>query len=136
MAKFYAKDFTVTVGTVDLSSAVSSVELTLEADEIETTNFGSNGWRQRIPGLASGSVKIDFFQDFGAGSVEATLYPLFGTSSSVTLKPTSSAVGTTNPSYSFPVVVNQHTPISGQVGDIATLSVTWPLAGSVTKATA
>ena len=136
MAKFYAKDFSVTVGTVDLSASISSVELTLKSDELETTNFGSNGWRNRIAGLASGSLKVDFFQDYGAAAVEATLFPLFGTLATVTIKPTSGTVSATNPSYAVPVVVSQATPVSGAVGDVATFSVTWSTSGSVTKAIA
>lgn len=136
MAKFYAKDFSVTIGAVDLSSSINSVELTLEADDIETTTFGSSGYRTRIAGLATGSLKIDFMQDYGAGAVEATLAPLFGTNVAFTIKPTSAAVGTANPSYSGTAVVVQATPVSGAVGDLSTFSVQWPLSGSVTKATA
>lgn len=136
MAKFYAKDFSVTIGAVDLSSSINSVELTLEADDIETTNFGSSGYRERIAGMATGSLQIDFMQDYGAGAVEATLAPLFGTNVAFTIKPTSAAVGTANPSYSGTVVVTQATPVSGAVGDLSTFSVQWPLSGSVTKATA
>ena len=136
MAKFYAKDYSVTIGTVNLSSSINSVELTLEADEVETTNFGSGGWRERIAGLQTGSISIDFMQDYGAAAVEATLYPMFGTAVSFTIKPTSGTVSATNPSYSGTALVVQHTPVSGQVGDLATFSVTWPVSGSVTKAVA
>lgn len=135
MAKFFAQDYKITINGTALSNSISSVEVSLEADELETTAFG-DGWRNRIGGLKSGSVSVDFFQDFGAASVEATLFPLLGTVATVVVSPTSGTVSATNPSYTIPALVTEHTPISGAVGDIATFSVTWPSAGTVTKGTA
>lgn len=135
MAKFFAQDYKITVNGTTLSNSISSVEVSLEADELETTAFG-DGWRTRIGGLKTGNVSLDFFQDFGAASVEATLYPLLGTVATVVVSPTSGTVSATNPSYTIPALVTEHSPISGAVGDIATFSVTWPSAGTVTKGTA
>jgi hypothetical protein len=74
-------------------------------------------------------------QDFGASSVDATLYPLFGSNATVVIKPTSSAIGTTNPAYTAVCLVTQYSPFASSVGDIATLSVTWPTSGTVTRGT-
>lgn len=135
MAKFLAQDYKITVNGTNLSNSISSVEVSLEADELETTAFG-DGWRTRIAGLKSGSVSVDFFQDFGAASVEATLYPLLGTVATVVVVPTSGTVTSTNPSFTIPALVTQHTPVAGQVGDVSTFSVTWASSGTVTKGTA
>jgi hypothetical protein len=135
MAKFAATDYTVTIGTVNLSTSLQSVELSVEGDDLETTAFGTE-WRTRIGGLKQGSVTLAFFQDFGAASVDATLYPLFNTAATVVITPTSTEVSATNPSYTFTALVNQYSPFASSVGDIATLSVTWPVAGTVTRATA
>lgn len=134
MAKFAATDYSVTVGGVNLSTSLNSVELSLESDDLETTAFGSD-WRSRISGLKSGSVTLNFMQDFGAGAVDATLYPLFGTQATVVIKPTSGTVTATNPSYTFLANVVQYSPFASSVGDIATLSVTWPTSGTVTRGT-
>jgi hypothetical protein len=75
-------------------------------------------------------------QDFGAGAIDATLYPLFGTQATVVIKPTSGSVSSTNPSYTFLANVVQYSPFASSVGDIATLSVSWPLAGSAVRGTA
>lgn len=133
MAKLYLQNVSVTVGTVDLSSSVQSVEISLEADGLEVTNFGSGGWRERINGLKSGSVSINFFQDYAAAAVDASLYPLFGTVATVTVRPASGSASATNPQYAFPAQIAQYSPVAGAVGDIATFQVQWPLAGSVTK---
>jgi predicted secreted protein len=134
MAKFAATDYKVTVAGTNLSTSLNSVELALEADDIETTAFGSE-WRTKIAGLKTGSVTLNFMQDFGAGAVDATLYPLFGTQATVVIVPTSGTINSTNPSYSFLANVVQYSPFASSVGDIATLSVSWPLAGSVTRGT-
>ena len=133
MAKFAATDYSVTVNGSDFSSNLNSVELALEADDLETTAFGS-GWRTRIGGLKNGSLTLNFMQDFGAASVDATLNPLLGTIATVVIKPTSGTVSATNPSYTAECLVNQYSPFASSVGDIATLSVTWPTSGTVVRA--
>jgi len=134
MAKFAATDYSVTINGSDFSSNLNSVELALEADDLETTAFGS-GWRTRIGGLKNGSLTLNFMQDFGAASVDATLNPLLGTIATVVIKPTSGTATATNPSYTAECLVNQYSPFASSVGDIATLSVTWPTSGTVTRAT-
>jgi len=134
MAKFAATDYSVVVAGSNLSTSLNSVELALEADDLEITAFGSD-WRQKIAGLKTGSVTLNFMQDFGAGAIDATLYPLFGTQATVVIKPTSGSVSSTNPSYTFLANVVQYSPFASSVGDIATLSVSWPVAGTVTRGT-
>jgi len=135
MAKFAATDYFVSIGGTDFSSSLNSVELAEEADNLETTAFGST-WRTRIGGLKQASLTLNFMQDFAAGSVDATLNPLLGSIATVIIKPTSGTVTATNPSYTMTALVTQYSPFASSVGDIATLSVTWPISGSVTRATA
>jgi hypothetical protein len=52
------------------------------------------------------------------------------------VKPTSAAVGVTNPSYSFSAVVAEWQPLSGAVGELSSISTTWPISGVITKAVA
>lgn len=135
MPKFAATDYKVTVNGTNLSTALNSVELSIESDDLETTAFGGE-WRTRIGGLKNGSITLSFLQDFGAASVDATLFPLFNTLATVVITPTSGSVTATNPSYTATALVNQYMPFASSVGDIATLSVTWPTSGTVTRATA
>lgn len=132
MAKFMYQNVSVTVGTVDLSSSVQSVEISLEADTLETSNFGSGGHRERITGMKSANVSINWFQDYAAANVHAVLYPLFGTVATVTVKPASGSATSTNPQFAIPCTINQYNPVSGAVGDIATFQVQWQSAGSWT----
>jgi hypothetical protein len=135
MAKFFAQDYKVTVGTTVLSDSIASVTLDITTDEIETTAFGQT-YRTRIGGLRDASVSLDFHQDFGAGSVDALLFPLMGSTVAVKIAPTSGTVTATNPEYRFTALVTQYQPFAGAVGDLATLSITWPVSGEVVRGTA
>jgi hypothetical protein len=135
VAKFYAQDYKITVGTAILSTSLASVTLDITADEIETTAFGSQ-YRTRLGGLKDASVSLDFHQDFGAGSIDALLFPLLGSTVAVKIAPTSGTVTATNPEYRFDALVTQYQPFAGAVGDLATLSVTWPVTGEVLRGTA
>jgi len=135
MAKFAATDYFVSISGTNFSDSLNSVELAEEADNLETTAFGST-WSTRIGGLKQASLTLNFMQDFAAGSVDATLNPLLGSIATVIIKPTSGTVTATNPSYTMTALVTQYSPFASSVGDIATLSVTWPVSGSVTRATA
>ena len=135
MAKFYAQDYKVTIGTAVLSSSIASVTLDITTDEIEVTSFGDS-YRRRIGGLSDASVSLDFHQDFGAGAVDALLFPLMGQTVAVRIAPTSGTVTATNPEYRFSALVTQYQPFSGAVGDLSTLSITWPVSGEVVRGTA
>lgn len=135
MAKFVATDYKVTINGTNLSSSLTSVDLSLSSDEVETTAFGG-AWRTVAGGLQSGSITLNFNQDFGAASVDATLFPLFNTAATVVITPTSATVSATNPSYSGLFLVSQYQPFASSVGDLAQLSVTWNSAGTITRATA
>ena len=135
MAKFVATDYKVTINGGTVSSSLASVELPIEIDEQETTAFGSE-WRTRIAGLKSGSITLEFHQDFAAGALDSILWPLLGTNATVVVVPTSGTVNSSNPSYTGTFLVTQYTPYASTVGDLATVSVSWPLTGALTRATA
>lgn len=135
MAKFYAQDYKITLGTTVISDDIASVTLDITTDEVETTAFGSS-YRTRIGGLKDASVSFDFHQDFGAGSVDSLLFPLMGSTVAIKIAPTSGTVTATNPEYRFTALCTQYQPFAGAVGDLATLSVTWPVSGEVVRGTA
>jgi hypothetical protein len=136
VAKFVATDVKVLINGSNLSDHIAQVSLEQTADEIETTAFGTE-WRQRIGGgLKDASISIDFHQDFGSGSVDAVLSPLFNSIATVVVTPTSGSVSATNPSFTGTFTVVQYSPVASSVGDLATLSVTWPSAGTVVRGTA
>ena len=136
MAIFVATDFSVSInGSTALASYLTQVELKTSANDITTTSFGST-WVTRVAGLKEGSLTLNFNQDYAASTVDPTLWPLLGSTATVVIKPTSSAVSSANPAYTAICLVTDLTPVSGQIGDLATFSVTWPTNGTVSRATA
>ena len=137
MAKFVATDYSITINGTSFSNSLAAATLDISVEEQDTTAFGTpGGYRTRIGGLKDASLSLDFHQDFAAASVDATLFPLLGTQATVVIKPTSGTVSATNPTYSFNCLVTQYQPFASSVGDLATLSVSWPVSGEVTRATA
>ena len=136
MPKFVATDVAVTLNGTAISSSLNSVELNISADEIETTTFGTSGWKTVIGGLKSGTLRLDFMQDFAAGSIDALLYPLINTIGTVVIKPNGTTTSATNPAYTANVLINNYIPFSSSVGDLASFSVTLPTTGEITRATA
>lgn len=135
MAKFVIKNPLITVNSVDLSDHIASVTLTTTVDEVETTAFGDNG-RTRVGGLEDNSVSLSFHEDFAASEVHQTIYPLIGSTTTVTVKPITTTTSSTNPSFSMSVLVTEWPILNGAVGDLATAEVSWPVSGTITKTTA
>lgn len=134
MATFAFIDAYVTVNSVDLSDDVRQVTLTVSADELDDTAMGDT-FRSRIGGLKDWSVSLEFNSDFAASQVDATLWPLLGTTTTIAIRPTSGSKSATNPEYTGSVLVSQVNPLGNGVGDLATVSVQWPGAGTLTRAT-
>ncbi len=132
MAKFVATDYVIEIDSTDFSESIAAATLEISVDEQETTSFSAD-YRTRIGGLKDASLTLDFHQDFGADSIDATLFPLLGQTVSFTITPTSGAVSATNPSYSGEALVTSYSPFANSVGDLATFSVTWPVSGDVTR---
>lgn len=132
MAKLVLTNAYVRIGSTDLSDHVKSVSLSTQYDLVDTTQFGDTS-KRRVAGLADNSVSFEFHQDFQAGSVESTIYPLLGTAITCTVKPFDAAVSSSNPQYQFSAVISQWTPLNGAAGELATATVTWPITGDITK---
>lgn len=127
MASFALLDAVVTVNSVDLSDFARSVTISLEKDDQEDTAFGDTS-RSRIGGLNDYSLDIEWNQDFASGAVDATIWPLYSGTGLTTwsVKANSGATAATNPLYSGTVLVTEYSPLDGSVGDVATLSTSWP----------
>ena len=140
MARIVLTDASVVINGINLSEFITSVALSTSDDVVETTGMGSGGARTRVGGLADNSVTFEFNQDFATSGPEVTINAvgssLVGTVTTCVVKPTSSGVSASNPSYTFSAVVAEWQPLSGAVGELATISATWPISGNITKAVA
>jgi hypothetical protein len=134
MAIIAFKDVSVTINSVDLSDHANSATLTYEIEQQDATTMGGN--RSFVGGIQNNTLEVTMYQDFAASEVEATIFPLVGTQTTVVLKPTSSAVGADNPSYTLAdCFLSSHTPIAaGDVGATSPVTLTFT-GGTLTKAT-
>ena len=134
MAVLVLTDAVITVNSVALSDRANSVSLNYEIDSVEATAFGSTG-HKFVGGLQNNSLDIDFQQDFATSNVEATVFPLVGTATTVVIKATSDAVAATNPEYTLTgCFLAAHTPVAAAVGEMAMTSLSFT-GGVLTKAT-
>ena len=133
MAKLVLTDSKITINGTDVSTYVAAVTLSVTAAEVETTAFGQ-GAVTRVGGLQDNSVTLSMHNDYSA--IEGLVYPIVGSTAQINIKPNGTAVGTANPSYTMQALVTEWSPVNGAVGELNTADVTWPISGTVTKATA
>jgi len=135
MAIIAFKDATVTINSVDLSDRANAVTLTYEIEQQDATVMGGN--RAFVGGIQNNTLEVTLYQDFAANEVEATIFPLVGTTTTVVVKPTSSAVGATNPSYTLTgCFLSSHTPIAASdVGATSPITLSFT-GGTLAKAVA
>lgn len=135
MAHFVFTDARVEINSVVLSDHVESVSLEYKAELQDDTNMGDTT-RQRLGGLKDWTVTINFRQDFAASEVDATLFPLVGVATSIKVRPTSAAIGATNPEYAGTGMLESYRPIGDTVGNVAAAPVTFQAAGDLARNTA
>ena len=135
MAKQVLTNVNVTFGTAatDISGYVTSITLSTTAAEVVTSAMGSSAVT-RIQGMIDSSVTLELQQDYP--TIEKLFWDAFtaGTSVPMTVKPNgTAAAGSTNPQYAFSVLPTSWTPVAGAIGDLATVSITYPISGAITK---
>jgi hypothetical protein len=147
MARLVLTDASIELGGTDISEYVASITLNTPEDVVETTAFGPVGARTRVSGLKDHSVSLEFHNDFASGALESVVQTIgIGNLTNLVVKPTSDATSTTNPAYladnsgsgatkAGQVLISEWTPLNGAVGDLATVSVTWPISGQIVRAT-
>ena len=139
MANMVLTDAYVSIASNVLSTYATGVTLEYSVDTPDDTAMGDTTKSVMAGGLKDWSIKVEFNQDFGAGLLDAILWPLIGTACAFEIRPTSSVVGTGNPKYTGTGILSGYSPISGKVGDKATISVTLKPGGTtptLTRATA
>lgn len=126
MAKTILRNATITVNGVDLSNHCSQVEIDEKYAEVDVTGFGANNQETRL-GIGDGTISATVFQDFAAGSVDATLNALVGSNNpfTVKVKAENASKAATNPEWVMEAVLPDYKPLSGAVGAASTTQVTF-----------
>jgi hypothetical protein len=123
----------VSLNSVDMSDHVKSATLALEAAQLDPTAMGDS-WTKARGGLKSGTLSIEFLDDFDASEVDSTLWAIFGTVVAFEVRPDAGTVSATNPKYTGEVLINAHS-VGGSLGELAMKSLSLPTSGTVTRAT-
>jgi len=114
------------VNSVDLSDWNTGFTLPIEFDELDDSAMGDTG-RSRIAGVQDSNFSASWNQDFAASAVDATIYAALGTVVVIKGRPTSSAIGATNPEYVGSYLISKYSPFASSFGDLATTETEWPL---------
>ena len=123
----------VKINSVDISDHVSSATLSQIFDELEITSLGDLS-HKFVKGLEASTLSLDFFNDFAASQVTPTLQAAYGTTVTAVLIPVKgTTVGAANPLYTVSILVNNLTPISGDVASINSSSITFTCNSTVVQ---
>lgn len=134
MAEVVLTNAFVSIDGNDMSDHVRSVTFDYGAEPQDITAM-SDTTRQRTGGLLDWSVSVEFNQDYAASDVDSILFPLIGTTVTIILRPTASAVSTTNPNFTGTALVESYNPLGAGVGDVLTTTCQLSAAGALSRAT-
>ena len=119
----YLSNPVLTINGVDLTDMCSSATLTYLVEALEDTAFGTNA-RSYTAGLVNNEVTLTMYASFAADETYITLFPLIGTKTVVTLKPTSAADSVTNPKFVLTGCYLESLPVvNASLGTLSTYDV-------------
>jgi hypothetical protein len=119
--KFVLTKAKIVLNGVDISRFCNTVQMNLEADEIDFTPLGSN-YKVTEPGPMQGTFNLDLFAD------QTVITPAFWASLdapvTITVTPRSDLItARQNPTWSSTAVAVRKTELTGQTGEAAKASV-------------
>jgi len=122
----------------DISEFVTQIELKTSVDTIDTTQIGAQS-RTRKAGVFDNSVTFQFNQDYADNALEELVNgtsmanTTVGTAVAMQIRPVNAAVSASNPKYTFNAVITEWQSVSGELGSLSTVQVSWPISGNITK---
>ena len=127
----------LSVNGVDLSAQCKEFTVTYEAEEL---NKNASGDVTKIshPGLKNWRITGKLFQKFGAGGVDATLFPLVGSETPVAVETRldSAAASAANPKLTGTGFLMKYPPFTAQHGQIAMTDIEIAAASDLVRAEA
>lgn len=134
MAKHVLLNPVITVNGVNLSNRAKSISWNSGVTKHPAGAFG-DAEDYSMPGVRQvDDITVEFYQDYAAANVYATLQPLWAANSIFTLtaKPDSGADSPTNPNFTVSVFVGKMPMINGGRGEVNMATVTFVTASSMT----
>lgn len=121
----YLSNPVVTINAVDVSDQCTAAALTKTVEALESTSFGNTA-RVYVGGLQANEVTLTLYNSFAATETYATLSGLVGTSTNITVKPTSAATSATNPIFTITGAYLESLPIvNASLGELDTIDITF-----------
>ncbi len=115
----------VTINAVDLTDQCTAATLTKKVEALESTAFGAVA-RVYVGGLQANEVTLTMYNSFATTETYATLSSLIGTSTNITVKPTSAATSATNPIFTITGAYLESLPIvNAKLGNLDTIDLTF-----------
>lgn len=115
----------VTVNAVDLTDQCSAATFTRVLEALESTSFGLVS-RVYVKGLENSTLTLSLYNSFAVTETFATLSSLVGTSTTITLKPTSAATSATNPIFTLTGTYLETLPlVNAALGALDTIDITF-----------
>ena len=135
----YLSNPNVTINSVVLQDQCTSATLNYVYEQLETTSFGDTARKfggSAVTSLQNNTIEVTLYQSYAASETEATIFGLVGIVTTLVVKPSSAAVGATNPSYTLTgAYLSAHTPNNASLGELSELTLTFS-GGVLTKAVA
>ena len=128
-------DAYISINANVISDHGNKLEIPVKAEGKDATTFGQT-WKVRRGGLKDGNLNITLLNDYDAANIDAIMWPLVGLVVPFEARVSSAAVGPANPKWTGSIFIEEWKPISGKVGDLVEVDVSFPTSGAVVRATA
>lgn len=127
-------DAHIIINSVVWSTHANKVEIPFKADVKDATTFGQT-WRVKRAGLKEGNFNAEFLTDYTAANLDELLWTIFNAGTNVTfeVRPTSAARSATNPAFTGSVVPVGWIPVTGNVGELVAVAISWETSGTVSR---
>lgn len=118
--------------------AANGSKLNLDAmiEDLNATTFGQNA-QVRRGGLFDATLGLTILNNYDAGEIDSIMWAILlgRVPVDVIVRPDSGAKGVNNPEYTGQILVTKWSPISGDVGKLVSIDVSWPSSGIWARAT-
>ena len=121
------------LNAVDLSDHLVSATLNYSSEMLDETAHGDST-RISKGGLKNWTLESVLHQDYGAASVDATLFSILGTTACFELRPDNSCSTAINPTYSGVAILQEYPPVAGGVGELMRVTARFSPASALNRA--
>ena len=135
MATVVYKNAMLQLGSVNLSTYVTELSLSYEAESLDETTMGDDS-RVHKGGLKNWGIDVTLTQDYASGAVDATLHGIVGCQTCMEFRPQHICSTVINPRFQGTVLVQSAPPAGGAIGSLLMATVRLESAGDLSRNTA